>query len=60
MFQRGKGCERIIEILRLMDKSDPAVKDALKEDLKAAIADDAEYAGAIRSLLQHELGSLPT
>jgi uncharacterized protein (TIGR02646 family) len=60
MFQRGRECQRVEELLRLMEQSDAPVRDALNEDLLAAIADDAEYSAAIRSLVELELGSLPT
>jgi uncharacterized protein (TIGR02646 family) len=60
MFQRARECQRVEEILRLMEQSEAPVKDALKEDLLAAIADEAEYSAAIRSLIELELGSLPS
>jgi hypothetical protein len=50
LYQRGVRVLRALEILEMIDQASAPVATALREDLRAIAADDAEYAAAVRSV----------
>jgi uncharacterized protein (TIGR02646 family) len=56
MYQRGVHLERALSIMEMIDKNPGPVGEALRENLNAMMADDAEYAAAVRAFVDKQDG----
>jgi uncharacterized protein (TIGR02646 family) len=54
LYQRASEMKRALDILNRMSANPGPISEALEEDLRAMILDDAEYAAAVRALVERE------
>ena len=54
LYKRMHAMEKALDILNSMATHPGPISEALKEDLRAMILDDAEYASAVRALVNRE------
>ncbi len=57
LYKRMSEMERALSILNQMTESPGPISEALEEDLRAMVLDDAEYSAAVRSLVEAERAS---